>query len=46
MNFGVMAQEVAQTHPDAVATGDHGYLMVDYSKLGRAGQIALARAGA
>jgi hypothetical protein len=46
MNFGVMAQEVAQTHPDAVVTGDHGYLMVDYSKLGRAGQIALARAGA
>ena len=46
MNFGVMAQEVAQTHPDAVVTGDHGYLTVDYNKLGRAGQIALARAGA
>ena len=44
MHYGVIAQEVANTHPEAVSTGDHGYLMVDYNKLGRAGQIALARA--
>ena len=43
MNYGVIAQEVAETHPEAVVTGDHGYMMVDYSKLGRAGQVALAR---
>ena len=43
MNYGVIAQEVAETHPEAVVTGDHGYLMVDYSKLGRAGEVALAR---
>ena len=40
MNYGVIAQEVAETHPEAVVTGDHGYMMVDYSKLGRAGQAA------
>ena len=43
MNYGVIAQEVADTHPEAVFEGDHGYLMVDYSKLGRAGEVALAR---
>jgi hypothetical protein len=43
MNYGVIAQEVAETHPEAVVTGEHGYLMVDYSKLGRAGEAALAR---
>jgi len=43
MNYGVIAQEVAETHPEAVITGEHGYLMVDYSKLGRAGEAALAR---
>ena len=43
MSYGVIAQEVAETHPDAVVTGDHGYMMVDYSKLGRAGEVALAR---
>jgi hypothetical protein len=43
MNYGVIAQEVAETHPEAVMTGDHGYMMVDYSKLGRAGEAALAR---
>ena len=43
MNYGVIAQEVAETHPEAVMEGDHGYLMVDYSKLGRAGEVALAR---
>ncbi len=42
MNYGVIAQEVAETHPEAVVTGDHGYMMVDYSKLGRAGEVALA----
>jgi hypothetical protein len=31
--FGVIAQEVMQTHPGAVSVGQHGYLMVDYSKL-------------
>jgi hypothetical protein len=43
MSYGVIAQEVAETHPEAVVTGDHGYMMVDYSKLGRAGEAALAR---
>ena len=43
MSYGVIAQEVAETHPEAVVTGEHGYMMVDYSKLGRAGQAALAR---
>lgn len=43
MNYGVIAQEVAETHPEAVFEGEHGYLMVDYSKLGRAGEAALAR---
>jgi hypothetical protein len=45
MNYGVIAQEVAETHPEAVMTGEHGYLMVDYSKLGRAGESAIARMG-
>lgn len=31
--FGVIAQEVQKTHPDAVVEGDHGYLMVNYGKL-------------
>ena len=43
MNYGVIAQEVAETHPEAVFEGDHGYLMGDYSKLGKAGEKALAR---
>jgi hypothetical protein len=43
MTYGVIAQEVSETHPEAVMTGDHGYMMVDYSKLGRAGEVALAR---
>ena len=43
MSYGVIAQEVAETHPEAVMTGDHGYMVVDYSKLGRAGEVALAR---
>jgi len=43
MNYGVIAQEVAKTHPEAVEIGEHGYMMVDYSKLGRAGEVALAR---
>ena len=45
MNYGVLAQEVAETHPEAVVTGDDGYLIVDYSKLGRAGEMALSRVG-
>jgi hypothetical protein len=45
MNYGVIAQEVAETHPEAVMTGEHGYMMVDYNKLGRAGRLALARMG-
>jgi len=28
---GVIAQEVAEMFPEAVITGDHGYMMVDYS---------------
>lgn len=43
MSYGVIAQEVAETHPEAVMTGDHGYMMVDYNKLGRAGKVALSR---
>jgi len=31
--YGVIAQEVQQTMPEAVTRGDHGYLMVNYSKL-------------
>ena len=31
--FGVIAQEVQKTHPDAVVEGPHGYLMVNYGKL-------------
>ena len=31
---GVLAQEVALDHPDAVVRDPSGYLMVDYSKLG------------
>jgi len=30
---GVMAQEVKATQPEAVVEGEHGYLMVDYSKV-------------
>lgn len=30
---GVMAQEVRATQPEAVVEGEHGYLMVDYSKV-------------
>ena len=30
---GVIAQEVALTHPAAVVEGPHGFLMVDYSKV-------------
>jgi len=31
---GVIAQDLLETNPDAVFEGDHGYLMVDYSKVG------------
>jgi hypothetical protein len=31
---GVMAQEVAETNPDAVVSGSDGYLRVDYGRLG------------
>ncbi|MGE0152942.1 MAG: tail fiber domain-containing protein [Reyranellaceae bacterium] len=31
---GVMAQDVLQVRPDAVVTGDDGYLRVDYARLG------------
>jgi len=30
---GVLAQEVQETHPDAVYRGEHGYLKVNYSKI-------------
>jgi hypothetical protein len=31
--YGVIAQEVQEVMPEAVTRGDHGYLMVNYSKL-------------
>jgi hypothetical protein len=31
IGHGVIAQEVAEMFPEAVITGDHGYMMVDYS---------------
>lgn len=31
--IGVIAQEVAETHPDAVTVGDDGYMRVDYAKV-------------
>jgi hypothetical protein len=31
---GVMAQEVAPMRPDAVVTGDDGFMRVDYARLG------------
>ena len=31
IGHGVIAQEVAEMFPEAVVTGDHGYMMVDYS---------------
>lgn len=31
--IGVIAQEIQKTHPEAVVTGDHGYLMVNYGKI-------------
>lgn len=30
---GVLAQEIRATHPDAVTVGDHGYLVVDYTRV-------------
>jgi hypothetical protein len=32
---GVIAQEVAQIHPEAVVVGPHGYMLVDYGRLER-----------
>lgn len=31
--YGVIAQELKETHPEAVVKGDDGYLRVDYSKV-------------
>jgi len=31
IGHGVIAQEVAEMFPEAVVTGDHGYMMVDYN---------------
>ena len=31
--FGVMAQEVQKTHPEAIVKGPHGFLMVNYGAL-------------
>ena len=31
--FGVIAQEIQETHPEAVVLGEHGYLMVNYEKV-------------
>jgi len=33
MTFGVLAQEIAEVRPSAVATDSNGYLMVDYSQI-------------
>lgn len=33
-NLGVIAQEILETHPEAVAVDSSGYYKVDYSKLG------------
>ena len=32
-SIGVIAQEIQKTHPEAVLTGEQGYLMVNYGKL-------------
>ena len=32
-NFGVVAQEVQEVIPEAVSVGNHGYYMVDYSRV-------------
>ena len=32
-SFGVIAQEVRETHPDSVTEDNDGYLMVDYKKI-------------
>lgn len=37
---GVMAQDVLQSHPEAVSTDESGYLMVDYRRLGISMQAA------
>jgi hypothetical protein len=31
--FGVIAQEIQETHPEAVSENEHGYLMVNYRKV-------------
>ena len=31
--IGVIAQEIQETHPNAVVEGDHGYLMVNYEAI-------------
>jgi len=31
--FGVLAQEIQKTHPEAVKTGEHGYLTVNYGMI-------------
>jgi hypothetical protein len=36
--FGVLAQEVRETHPEAIQEGSDGYLRVDYSKIVRGGK--------
>lgn len=38
-NSGVIAQEVAEMFPEAVITGEHGYMMVDYGHPELAGAI-------
>jgi hypothetical protein len=43
MNYGVIAQEVAITHPEAVSVAGNGYLVVDYTQLGGAGRAAMSR---
>jgi hypothetical protein len=42
--FGVLAQEVRETRPDAVIESDDGWLMVDYAKLPEVAKTVMMRA--
>jgi hypothetical protein len=42
--FGVLAQEVRETRPDAVIENDDGWLMVDYAKLPEVAKTVMMRA--
>ena len=42
--FGVLAQEIRETRPDAVIENDEGWLMVDYAKLPEVAKTVMMRA--